>query len=1007
MLQSQTVPISISGALDTKQDPKLVLEGRFLRAQNAVIKSGAQGQGGALILKLQKRYGYDSLPTTILGGGEITSGDALAVFRDELLHFDKRNLRSYSDSQQGWKDKGQSVPLVSSVKSVVRNSASQTQSDAVIFKASTGGVILYAWLDSVSGIRASVIDEQTGNEFQSDVLVAASGQFPKCVQIQGFLYVVYVEGTSYKQRRVDPLNPSVFNAAVTIATDVHATTKNHDIQALSTLGAIFSYRNTAGNLKIAYMTRDGAEGTVLDGFPNAITRVIVADGAIAVIPNTTTFDFVVSVYSSVSNLVAYGLSSNFTPLFVGATTLDAPATAVKNITGVFESDTLVAIFYEVFAADASNTIVKKTTLTVLGVAGVASVLLRSVGLASRAFIVNDSTLMLLVHDSPTQATYFLVASDGAVLGKFFPGVSGGLTNGPTLPSILTDSSGRYFTTIGQKNRLVSEGGALFTLTGVTALLLDFTSPGRFFSAETEGTLIIAGGVMAEYDGASVYEQGFHLFPESFSFTSSTTGGFMSDGTYLYYPVYEWTDNSGQVQRSAPGIPISVVLTGGTTTQQVTLSIGTLRLTAKTTAYGRKEVVVAAFRTENNGSIAYRVTPISAPVFNNPAVDSVSVIDGLSDASLISNELIYTTGGVLENTSPPSSNLIHAQKNRVFYVSPEDPNTVGYSKKMVAGEAVEFSDALKKRIGPEGGNITAIFSLDEKILIFKKRLMYFFSGDGPNDTGTSDQFTDVQLITADVGCIDPSSLSATPVGVVFKSEKGIYILGQDLSVKYVGAKVEQFNAQNVTSADLLSDVNQVRFLTSSGSELCFNYYFDEWTTASNHEGKDAVVWRGVYAYLRNNGTVFVENSSKYLDDNTPYSMLLSSSWIKLAGVQGFQRVRRLIVLGDYFTDHKLVVRVGYDYELGFSQEYIFDAGAVIETETFGDDPIYGSDPLYGGDSDGVYQFRVHLERQKCQSVRFEFEDVMSDTYGQSFSLSELALEVGSKQGLNKLRDNKTL
>lgn len=1006
MLQSQIVPISLSGALDTKQDSKLVLEGKLLRAENAVINQGAPGPDGRLSLKFEKRNGYDSMPVAILDGGEIASGDALAVFKDELLHFDATELRSYSESQLSWKNKGQIVPLTTSVKSVIRNSASQTQPDCAIYRGPSGGVILYAWKDSLGGVRASVIDEGTGNAFQADVSLSSTGQYPKCIELSGSLFVVYVEGTTYVQRRLDPENPVVFETAVVLFTDVHATTKNHDIVALTTNGAVLAYRNTGGDLKIGYMTRDGVEGTVLNGFPNVFTVADTPDGAISIITNPRTFDFFVALYSSVSDLVCYGYASNFSALFSGPATIAAPATDVNNITGYFSTDTEVQFFYEVEAVASTNTLIAQNTCETDGTPGTASNLIRSVGLASRVFEYDDEFYFLVVHDSTLQSTYFLINESGNVLGKFFPGVGGGLTNGPTLPSLAIGSDGRFILPVGVKNKLVSESGSVFTLEGISSVYLDFQSAGRFLAAETEGSLLIAGGVLTEYDGLSVHEQGFHLYPEGLTSSSAATGGHMSNGTYQYVAVFEWTDNKGQLHKSSPSTPLSVTLSGGGALQTASITIPTLRLTAKTAASLRKEIVVALYRTEGSGSTFYRVSSLSSPTYNSTTADSVTIVDTLADASILSNELLYTTGGVLENISPASTRLIYGQKNRVFIVTAEDDNAVQYSKQITQNEGVAFSGLLKKQLNPAGGAPTAIFGMDDKILIFKRRSILFFSGEGPNDTGLDDRLSEPQQIISDVGCVAPNSLVETPIGVMFQSEKGIYLLGRDLSVSFIGEEVSQFNSQVVSSADLLADLNQVRFLTSSGQTFCFNYMLRQWTTFTNHEGKDAVIWRGIYSYLRNDGTVYTETRGEYLDDNTPFKMILGTSWIKLAGVQGFQRVRRLNVLGDYHSAHQLVVRAGYDYQSGFTQEYVFDAGTVIESGTYGDDVLYG-DSLYGGDSDGVYQFRVHLERQKCEAVRFEFEDVMSETYGQSYSLLELAVEVGVKRGLNKLRANKTL
>ena len=100
-------------------------------------------------------------------------------------------------------------------------------------------------------------------------------------------------------------------------------------------------------------------------------------------------------------------------------------------------------------------------------------------------------------------------------------------------------------------------------------------------------------------------------------------------------------------------------------------------------------------------------------------------------------------------------------------------------------------------------------------------------------------------------------------------------------------------------------------------------------------------------------------------------------------------------------------IGYDYEKAYVNQILFNAGDIIESSFYGDDAIYGESSLYGGGADQIYQFRAHLPRQKCQAIRFLFEDITAGTPGEGYSLSDLSLEIGVKQGLNKLKTNKSL
>ena len=74
--------------------------------------------------------------------------------------------------------------------------------------------------------------------------------------------------------------------------------------------------------------------------------------------------------------------------------------------------------------------------------------------------------------------------------------------------------------------------------------------------------------------------------------------------------------------------------------------------------------------------------------------------------------------------------------------------------------------------------------------------------------------------------------------------------------------------------------------------------------------------------------------------------------------------------------------------------------------FGDDAVFGDDAIFGGVEDKVYQFGIHLKRQKCQAVRFRIENVFDGTAGQAYEIASIALLAGMKKGAWKLRTAKT-
>ena len=70
--------------------------------------------------------------------------------------------------------------------------------------------------------------------------------------------------------------------------------------------------------------------------------------------------------------------------------------------------------------------------------------------------------------------------------------------------------------------------------------------------------------------------------------------------------------------------------------------------------------------------------------------------------------------------------------------------------------------------------------------------------------------------------------------------------------------------------------------------------------------------------------------------------------------------------------------------------------------FGDGTPFGSATQTSEMESTVYQFRAHLPVQKCQAVKFYFEDIASvgGALAGSYEITELMLEVGTKRGLFK-------
>lgn len=468
--------------------------------------------------------------------------------------------------------------------------------------------------------------------------------------------------------------------------------------------------------------------------------------------------------------------------------------------------------------------------------------------------------------------------------------------------------------------------------------------------------------------------------------------------YFYQVTYEWTDNQGNLFRSSPSIATAVTTTGTGTTGDITLNIPTLRLTYKIA----NPVKIVVYRWSVAHQSFYQVTSITQPLLNDPTIDYVTYVDAQADSSIIGNELIYTTGGVVEDVASPGTSITTLFNSRLFLVDAEDKNLLWYSKQVVEATPVEMSDLFTIYVAPTTGSqgstgpITALSAMDDKLIIFKKDAIYYLTGIGPDNTGANNDFSNAVFITGTVGCANQQSIVLIPSGIMFQSDKGIWILGRDLSTQYIGAPVEDFNGTLVNSAVSIPETNQVRFTLDSGVTLMYDYFYGQWGTFTNVPAISSTLYQGVHTFVNSFGKVYQETPGIYLDGSSPVLMSLKTGWFNAAGLQGYERVYSFYLLGQYFTPHFIQVQVAYDYSLYPSQQTIITPNNY--SAPWGGGSTWGSGDVWGGPS-SLEQWQVYTKRQLCQAFQVSISEQFDSRYGvvagAGFTMSGINMIVGGK------------
>ena len=512
---------------------------------------------------------------------------------------------------------------------------------------------------------------------------------------------------------------------------------------------------------------------------------------------------------------------------------------------------------------------------------------------------------------------------------------------------------------------------------------DFASEyNGIFSRIGENTAI-AGAVMKEYDGLQLINSGFSDYP-LISKLSENAVGTLPAGTYSYVCLFEFTDNNGQLWRSPVSAPLSITIVINKSIDVTFTDPTVIPIDFKSEAgvvaasIPVSQVRAILYRTEKNGTVYRRLTAITTNFqINGVLINPVN--DNTPDAQIDGNELVYTDGGVLSNDIIPPFKYLLTAKNRQFAISSEDENLIYYSQPYLSGESVNWSQALTTRVDAgtlsNTGKAIAIASMVDKIVVLKSSSIVAFVGDGPNALGEDNNFTSPTLISANIGCVDPKSVVTIPSGIMFKSENGIYLLDRGMNAAYIGADVEAYNSETIVSAQNIPKTNKVLLLTSSRS-MIYDYMMGSWMTWTIG-GQAACIWNSQITILKDG--VVKYQSTGYKDGSSFYSMKLATPWLKISGIQEFQRIYKIIILGAYKSAHTLTVKVYFDYD-----------ETDFETHTLS--PVIG---------DKVYQYEVSMTNQKCQSFKLEIYDNVNAGTGQGFKLSNITLQLGQKRGFNKL------
>jgi hypothetical protein len=445
---------------------------------------------------------------------------------------------------------------------------------------------------------------------------------------------------------------------------------------------------------------------------------------------------------------------------------------------------------------------------------------------------------------------------------------------------------------------------------------------------------ISGGRPSTYDGARVHEINFMHKPLSLTVTGTSGTGITAATGWRYIAVWESVDAAGNLHQSQLSNPTPS--TGAVSNKTVNLRVDSLPYTSRVGLDSSATVRLALYRTIDGGSTYYR----QGAYTNDPTLPYVTIADTVSDGSLALQAQLYRQIGVagapLNRQCPPCLRFLTLHREMLVGVG-DDLVTLWHSGSLVPGEGVWFSDIFQIPV-EEGGPITGLASVDGRLLVFKRDHIFVIDGEPPSDNGAAGGFGSASRLPAQIGCVDSRSIVETPVGVFFRSVRGIELLSRSLQLSDVGQRVQAtLAAFPITTSAVCKpseslvlftcvaveiDSNATNILGNTGCTLVFDYEIGEWISVDrigvNHWAMQSAALASldgvndVHLMLRWDGTVLAETPSTNLDFSNWVPMRAQTGWLKLGGLLGNQQLHAVQVLAEKATDHNLSVAIDYDY-----------------------------------------------------------------------------------------------
>ena len=1018
-LDPQTAHLPLAYGLHTKADPRALRLPALAGCQNVQFDE----EGG-----LQTRKPFAAMPLSIVGGGEVSDLRKIVANGNELVLFTKDTIYSWSERDSGWVSRQAYVAPKVAERSVFSRADDQVYAE----RAELDGVEVVVWVEkgAAETMYIAATDVETGAVLLSPTTAGGAGHAairPHVVAQATQFLVTYFDdnGNTIEAYQLDPADLSNSLAAGMAATTTIGINADgiHDVAVAANGDAYIAMTQLAGAGYLIARLTDAAVLTT-----RSIGRAAARIG-VAVAPGTTE---IVVIRHNVAGALIQGDRLNPTTLAdvginvsLGApldTTVNQIACAYRSVadSGQFRCYAYWSCGETTNGLLGPNFVTELNYIDTAGATGSKFIVSRHMGVASRAFDYLGRVFVWLAFGGESQASgmglpltlraalqssYFLYRDTGsshtaAPIAKAIADRGGGFQFYSGHVANVQALSETEFAWAGVERRIIQlgENQTGYSARGPRVVMLELDSDEARRTARLGRTLYVSGGQVMQYDGVGLVEVGFHVAP--YAFQTTTLAGALPAGTYNSKWSLSWTNDAHERERSTT---VAAAATAIAASNKISYD-GPPNLFATGKKNLRHAPAHENWRTAMNpptGAPFHLTTSVNPATLagdnryvpNDPTAAKIATYnDNVTDAVLLTKEAYPENAGVLANLPPAVASIIVPTPDRLILGGlADDPNRLAYSKLRGVDEVAAFNGDLIFDMPPDGGPVTAIAFHAETMVVFKETAIYAVPNDGFDNLGQGQNYGPARLISSDLGAVSQEAVALTPQGLLFKSRKGWYVMA-GWQPQYVGSPVAGFDDDDIVAITVVESQHQVRIL-SAQRMLVWDYEVNReqggaWSDWTIEGGRSSVMWQGQHLIIAEGSPGADEAVLRQTDFGDPdvleaYSMDVETAWVKLADLQGYQRIWKLMVLGEYRSAHRLRIRLKRDYD----------------DSTFFDNTLWTVSPTTVG---GPLQVRHSPSIQQCQAMKVritaENADFSGAPPGEALKLTGVSFQYGVPRGL---------